>query len=243
MARVLIGVTGGIAAYKSVQAARLLIAAGHAVRVIQTANAGRFVGAQTFAGITGAPVLTSEFDHDPLAGAYPGEPTPERSPITHLALVQRADVYMIAPASANTIAKLAAGLADNLVTTAALAADCPVLIAPAMNDRMYGHAATRDNLARLRARGIEIVGPSAGELASHGERGLGRMVEPDELAAACEASLPGATPQRPLGAGFACWSPPAAPASRSTRSATSATARRAGWGSRSHRPRPLAAPR
>ena len=189
MARVLIGVTGGIAAYKAVQTARLLIAAGHAVRVIQTPNSRRFVGQPTFAGITGAPVLSSEFDEDPLRGAYPGEPAGDRASITHLALVQRAELYLIAPASANTIAKLAHGLADNLVTTAALAGDCPVIIAPAMNDRMYAHPATQDNLTLLRARGIRVIGPNTGELASHGERGAGRMSEPEELVAACERLL------------------------------------------------------
>ena len=102
MARVLIGVSGGIAAYKAVQTTRLLIAAGHAVRVIQTPNSRRFVGQPTFAGITGAPVLHSEFEEDPLRGAYPGEPAGDRNPITHLALVQRAELYLIAPASANT---------------------------------------------------------------------------------------------------------------------------------------------
>src|ERR1700735_4410272 len=159
MARVLIGVSAGIAAYKAVQTARLLIGAGHAVRVVQTPNGQRFVGEQTFAGITGAPVLSSEFDEDPLRGAYPGESAGERVPITHLALVQRAELYLIAPASANTIAKLAHGLADNLVTTAALAAGgvggIPIVVAPAMNDRMYAHPATQDNLTLLRARGIQ----------------------------------------------------------------------------------------
>src|SRR6202012_1177916 len=115
MARILIGVSGGIAAYKTVQTARLLIGAGHAVRVIQTPNSRRFVGAQTFAGITGAPVLGDEFEDDPMRGAYPGEQIAERAPIAHLALAQRADLYLIAPASANPIAKLAHGLADNLV--------------------------------------------------------------------------------------------------------------------------------
>ena len=192
MARVLIGVSGGIAAYKAVQTARLLIGAGHAVRVIQTPNSRRFVGEATFAGITGAPVLCSEFDEDPLRGAYPGEPAGERrvaGPISHLALVQRAELYLIAPASANTIAKLAHGLADNLVTTAALAADCPVLVAPAMNDRMYAHPATQDNLALLPRAGVHDVGPNTGELASHGEHGAGRMSEPEELVAACERLL------------------------------------------------------
>src|ERR1700728_722664 len=189
MARVLIGVTGGIAAYKAVQTARLLIAAGHTVRVIQTPNSRRFVGEATFAGITGAPVLRSEFDEDPLRGAYPGEPVADRAPITHLALVQRAELYLIAPASANTIAKLAHGLADNLVTTAALAAGCGVAIAPAMNNKMYLHAATQANLELLRSRGVTVVGPNIGELASHGEYGAGRMSEPEELVAACELAL------------------------------------------------------
>ena len=197
MARVLIGVSGGIAAYKAVLTARLLIGAGHAVRVIQTPNSRRFVGEPTFAGITGAPVLSTEFDDDPLRGGYPGEPLGGRDagreggrvPIPHLAIAQRAELYLIAPASANTIAKLAHGLADNLVTTAALAADCPVIVAPAMNDRMYAHPATQDNLALLCARGIEVVGPDTGELASHGEHGAGRMSEPEELVAACARRL------------------------------------------------------
>ncbi|HTU32098.1 MAG TPA: bifunctional phosphopantothenoylcysteine decarboxylase/phosphopantothenate--cysteine ligase CoaBC [Solirubrobacteraceae bacterium] len=201
MARLLIGVSGGIAAYKAVETARLAIRAGHAVRVIQTERSTAFVGPATFEGITGAPVLTDEFEDDPLRGAYPGEaaPTetaPNRMPITHLAIVQRADAYLIAPASANTIARLAAGLADSLVVTAALAAGAPggeesvpVLVAPAMNDRMYRHPATQANLARLAERGVTIVGPGTGELASHGEYGVGRMSEPTELLAAVEAAL------------------------------------------------------
>ena len=147
--RLLIGVSGGIAAYKALETARLAVKAGHAVRVIQTPTSERFVGRASFAGITGAPVLTSEFEADPARGAYPGEPVPERAPISHLALVERADVYLIAPASANTIAKLAAGAADNLVTTAALAAACPVAVAPAMNNRMYLNPATQANLRML----------------------------------------------------------------------------------------------
>jgi phosphopantothenoylcysteine decarboxylase / phosphopantothenate---cysteine ligase len=126
VARLLFGVTGGIAAYKMLETARLAIKAGHTVRVIQTETSQRFVGAASFAGITGAPVLTSEFEDDPLRGAYPGEPTPDRAPISHLALVENADLFLIAPASANTIAKLAQGHADSLLTTAALAAACPV---------------------------------------------------------------------------------------------------------------------
>jgi len=189
MARILIGVSGGIAAYKTALTVRLLIGAGHAVRVIQTPNSHRFVGPETFAGLTGAPVLSGEFDADPMRGAYPGEAAADRAPIAHLALAQRAELYLIAPASANTIAKLAHGLADNLLTAAALAADCPLLVAPAMNDRMYTHAATQDNLALLRSRGTHTIGPDSGDLASHGEHGIGRMSEPDELAAACERLL------------------------------------------------------
>ena len=125
MARLLLGVSGGIAAYKAVETARLAVKAGHSVRVVQTEASRRFVGAASFEAITGAPVLSDEFEPDPLRGAYPGEPAPERTAISHLALVQRADLYLIAPASANTIAKLAHGLGDNLLTAAALAAPCP----------------------------------------------------------------------------------------------------------------------
>jgi phosphopantothenoylcysteine decarboxylase/phosphopantothenate--cysteine ligase len=189
VSRLLIGVTGGIAAYKALETARLAIKAGHAVRVIQTPASQRFVGAASFAGITGSPVLSDEFEADPLRGSYPGDPPPARAPISHLALVERADAYLIAPASANTLAKIAHGHADNLVTTAALAAACSVLVAPAMNDRMYRSAATQANLELLRARGFTVVGPGSGDLASHGEHGIGRMSEPAELLAAVEARL------------------------------------------------------
>jgi phosphopantothenoylcysteine decarboxylase/phosphopantothenate--cysteine ligase len=157
--------------------------------VIQTEASTRFVGAASFEGITGAQVLTTEFEPDPLRGSYPGEPLPERSPISHLALVERADVYLIAPATANTIAKLATGQADNLLTAAALAAPCPVAVAPAMNDKMYSHPATQANLRTLEARDVTIIPPGEGELASHGEHGVGRLAEPAELLAACEALI------------------------------------------------------
>jgi phosphopantothenoylcysteine decarboxylase/phosphopantothenate--cysteine ligase len=146
MARLLLGVSGGIAAYKALEAARLAVKRGHSVRVIQTPASEQFVGRASFEGITGAPVLTGEFEPDPARGSYPGEPMPERAPISHLALVERAELYLIAPATANTLAKLAHGHADNLVSTAALAAACPVAVAPAMNNRMYLNAATQDNL-------------------------------------------------------------------------------------------------
>src|SRR5579875_946752 len=122
MARLLLGVSGGIAAYKALETARLAVRAGLAVRGIQTPASGRFVGRASFAALTGAPGLRSEFESGPARGAYPGEPVPERTPISHLALVERAEVLLIAPATANTVAKLAHGLADNLLSTAALAA-------------------------------------------------------------------------------------------------------------------------
>jgi phosphopantothenoylcysteine decarboxylase / phosphopantothenate---cysteine ligase len=191
MARLLLGVSGGISAYKALETARLAIKAGHAVRVIQTEASTRFVGVASFEGITGAPVLVDEFAPDPMRGAYPGEPAPERSPISHLALVQRADAYLIAPASANTIAKLAHGLADNLLTAAALAARCPLLVAPAMNNTMYLHPATQANLELLAARGATVIAPDEGELASHGEHGIGRLPEPVRLLTAVESALAG----------------------------------------------------
>lgn len=189
MARLLLGVSGGIAAYKALETARLAVKQGHALRVIQTPASERFVGRASFEAITGAPVLTSEFEPDPARGAYPGEGPTDRAPISHLALVERADLYLIAPATANTLAKLAHGQADNLLTTAALAASCPVLVAPAMNDRMYEHPATRANLEQLAARGVVIIPPGEGSLASHGEHGVGRLAEPAELLEACEALL------------------------------------------------------
>jgi len=189
MARLLLGVSGGIAAYKALELVRLATKAGHSVRVIQTPTSERFVGVASFEGITGAPVLTSEFARDPLRGAFPGDPLPEHEPISHLQLVANADVFLVAPASANTLAKLAHGHADNLLTSAALAARCPLVVAPAMNDAMYDHEATQANLALLRARGVRIVDPGVGPLASKGEYGVGRLAEPAELLAACEAAI------------------------------------------------------
>ncbi|MBV8430301.1 MAG: bifunctional phosphopantothenoylcysteine decarboxylase/phosphopantothenate--cysteine ligase CoaBC [Solirubrobacterales bacterium] len=193
MSRLLLGVSGGIAAYKALETARLAVKAGHCVRVIQTPASEQFVGRVSFEAVTGAPVLVSEWEADPMRGAFPGEPTPDRAPISHLALVEHADLYLIAPATANTLAKLAHGQADNLLTTAALAATCPVLVAPAMNDRMYRHPATQANIAALAERGVVIIPPGEGELASHGEHGVGRLSEPAQLLAACQAVLAAAS--------------------------------------------------
>jgi phosphopantothenoylcysteine decarboxylase/phosphopantothenate--cysteine ligase len=189
VARILLGVSGGIAAYKAVELVRLATKAGHSVRVVQTPAAQQFVGAATFEGVTGAPVLTDEFERDPARGAYPGEPAPDHDPISHLELVRRCDAFVIAPASANTIAKLASGLADNLLTSAALASTAPLVVAPAMNNAMYEHAATRANVETLRARGVLIVEPGTGALASKGEWGIGRLAEPADILAAVEGTL------------------------------------------------------
>jgi phosphopantothenoylcysteine decarboxylase/phosphopantothenate--cysteine ligase len=184
--RILLGVTGGIAGYKALEFTRLALKAGHAVRVIQTEASTRFVGSASFSGITGAPVLITEWERDPLRGTFPGQPQPEHDPLSHLELVHNADLFLIAPASANTIAKLAAGQADNLLTAAALATRGPLLVAPAMNDAMYEHAATQANLETLRARGVQVLDPGVGQLGSPGEWGVGRLPEPAELLAAVE---------------------------------------------------------
>jgi phosphopantothenoylcysteine decarboxylase/phosphopantothenate--cysteine ligase len=189
MARILLGVTGGIAAYKALELTRLAIKAGHAVRVVQTQSSTRFVGTASFAGITGAPVLTTEWEDDPMRGAFPGDPAPAHAPIGHLELVERADVFAIAPASANTVAKLAGGHADNLLSAAALACRRPLIVAPTMNAAMYEHPATQANLARLRERGAIVLEPGSGSLASLGEEGVGRLPEPPELLAAIERAL------------------------------------------------------
>ncbi|CAN5294598.1 bifunctional phosphopantothenoylcysteine decarboxylase/phosphopantothenate--cysteine ligase CoaBC [soil metagenome] len=159
MARILLGVTGGIAAYKACTLTRLLVRAGHDVHPLVTEAAERFVRAETFYALA--------------RKARSDDPYP------HL---ERADLLVVAPLTANTLARLAHGLADDLLTEAALAHAGPVLVAPAMNVRMWEHPATRANVDVLRARGVEIIGPTEGDLAE-GEVGAGRMVEPDEIAA------------------------------------------------------------
>jgi phosphopantothenoylcysteine decarboxylase/phosphopantothenate--cysteine ligase len=206
MSRILLGVSGGVAAYKALEFVRLATGAGHSVRVVSTPAARRFVGDASFAALTGAPVLVDDFERDPSRGAFPGQDLPTHEPISHLALVDNADLFLIAPASANTIAKLAAGLADNLLCSAALAADCPLVVAPAMNNRMYGHPSVQANLDTLRARGVTVVEPDAGRLASAGEQGVGRLPDPARLLEVCEnilaSSRAGASgPSAPGGSG------------------------------------------
>ena len=193
MARILLGVSGGIAAYKAVELTRLAMAAGHSVRVVQTASSLRFVGRATFEGITGAPVLVDEFEPDPARGAFPGDPEPGHAAISHLELVRRADAYVIAPASANTLAKLAGGHADNLLTSAALACTAPLVLAPAMNNHMWDHPATQANVDTLRHRGAAVVDPETGPLASKGEWGAGRLADPATILERVESILAAAS--------------------------------------------------
>lgn len=171
---IVVGVTGGIAAYKSVQLVRLLIKAGHEVHVIPTEDALRFVGLPTWEAISRNPVTTSV--HDDVAK------------VRHVALGQNAELVIVAPATANTIAKMTAGLADDLLGTTLLATKAPVVIAPAMHTEMWQHPATQANIATLRSRGVHIVGPDAGELTG-GDSGPGRMVEPEALVDAAFAVL------------------------------------------------------
>jgi phosphopantothenoylcysteine decarboxylase / phosphopantothenate---cysteine ligase len=190
MARILLGVSGGIAAYKALELARLATRAGHGVRVVMTPTATRFVGAASFEGVVGASVLIDEFERDPLRGAFPGEQPPAHDPIGHLEVAANADAYLVAPASANTIAKLAAGIGDSMLTTAFLACTAPRAVAPAMNDRMYEDAATQDNLRVLRERGVRVIDPESGPLASRGEHGVGRLPAPESLLGEIESLLP-----------------------------------------------------
>ena len=191
MSRILLGVSGGIAAYKALELVRLATGAGHSVRVVQTPTSRRFVGEASFAALSGAPVLFSEFQRDPARGAFPDQQPPAHDPLSHLELVSNADVFLIAPASANTIAKLAAGMADNLLCSCVLAARCPLVLAPAMNNNMYEHPATAANLRTLADRGVRIVEPDSGRLASVGEHGIGRLAEPARLLEACERAAAG----------------------------------------------------
>src|SRR5436853_2661025 len=159
MARILLGVSGGIAAYKACELLRLLVRRGHEVVPLVTSGAERFVTAETFRALARRPAGDDVYLH-----------------------LTRADLLLVAPCTANTLGKLAHGIADNVLTEAALAHRGPVLVAPAMNPRMWSHSATRANVETLLARGIELVGPDEGELAE-GEWGVGRLAEPEEIAA------------------------------------------------------------
>jgi len=173
-ARILLGVCGGIAAYKIAALTSTLVQRGVVLDVIMTESAERFVGALTFSSLTARPVYSSLWD------------APERIP--HIRLVREAQAILVAPATANVLAKLAHGIADDLLTTALLAARVPVLIAPAMNSAMLEHPATLENLAILRARGYEIIEPERGFLAER-ESGHGRLANEERLVAALEIAI------------------------------------------------------
>lgn len=171
---IVVGVTGGIAAYKTVHLVRLLTKGGHDVTVVPTEDALRFVGLPTWEAISRHAVTTSV--HDDVAK------------VRHVALGQNAELVIVAPATANSIAKMAAGLADDLLGTTLLATEAPVLIAPAMHAEMWRNRATQANITTLRERGVHVVGPADGELAG-GDSGPGRMSEPEEIFAAAQALL------------------------------------------------------
>lgn len=192
---IVVGVTGGIAAYKVVQLVRLLVRDGHEVQVVPTADALRFVGLPTWEAISRNPVTTSV--HEDVAS------------VRHVALGQAADLVVVAPATANTIARMAAGIADDLLGTTLLVTSAPVLIAPAMHTEMWLHPATQANTATLRDRGVHVIGPESGRLTGD-DRGPGRMSEPEEihaeigriLARPADAGSPGAPGVRGDAAGL-----------------------------------------
>ena len=165
---VILGITGSIAAYKAADIASKLVQAGAEVRVVMTESATRFVTPLTLSSITGRPVVSSMWD---MSSEFS---------IEHIALAEAADVVVIAPATANIIAHLAAGIADDMLTCTVLATGAPIILAPAMNDNMFSNPVTQENLAKLKVRGFIIVGPGYGRLAS-GKIGQGRLAEVDEI--------------------------------------------------------------
>lgn len=172
--KIVLGVTGGIAAYKAAELCRLLVKAGADVQVVMTDAAQQFVGPLTFQALSGKPVLASLWD------------TPGGDGMEHIHLSREADLLLVAPASADFLAKLVHGRADDLLSTLCLARSCPLAVAPAMNREMWAAAATQRNLAQLNADGVRVLGPAAGEQAC-GETGVGRMLEPAGIVAALSA--------------------------------------------------------
>lgn len=165
---IVLGVTGGIAAYKSVEVVRRLRKLGASVRVVMTEHACKFVTPLTFESLSGHPVPVDMFK------------SPERWEVEHIALAKRAELFIIAPATANVLAKMCHGIADDMLTSTVLATRAPILVAPAMNSGMWHNAATRQNMATLQARGVHVVGPETGMLAN-GDSGDGRMSEPEAI--------------------------------------------------------------
>ena len=188
-ARILLGVTGGVAAYKAPELVRALAKEGALVSVILTKYARRFVAPDALRAVTRGPVLTRLFEPAALADGpwFPDSPKSELR-YAHIGLAREADLILVAPATANMMAKLANGLADDLLSTALVATRSPVLVAPAMNTAMWEHEAVRANAATLRARGVRFVGPESGSLAD-GETGIGRLASLDAIVAACAEVL------------------------------------------------------
>jgi len=185
--RITLGVTGGIAAYKSAELVRRLQDEGHTIQVVMTRAAREFITPLTFAALSGQRVISDLFSNEPgAAGSL-------ESAIDHIAVAQRTDLLLVAPATADILAKFAHGVADDFLTTLHLAVTVPVVVAPAMNVNMWQHAATQENVATLRARGVRIVEPNAGYLAC-GMIGAGRLAELDAILAAVRETLSGAQP-------------------------------------------------
>ena len=180
MANVVVGVTGGIAAYKSAAVIRLFAEAGHLVQVVATQNAFKFIGKTTLEALSGNPV--SMIDPDLFTDV---------DQVKHIAISKSAELVIVAPATASFIAKLAAGIADDLLTTTVLAATCPVVVAPAMHTEMWENQATRANISTLRSRGLNIVWPEVGRLTGE-DSGAGRLAEPQVIFESAIASLGGA---------------------------------------------------
>lgn len=173
---IVVGLSGGIACYKGAELVRLLTAAGAQVRVMMTANATRFITPLTLQTLSGAPVATDTFDLG------------QESQIGHIRLAETAAAFVVAPATANVIGKMAAGIADDLLTTVVLAVRAPLLVAPAMNVRMYENPVVQENLEKLRARGVRVIEPGSGFLAC-GYEGAGRLAEPAAIVAEIERAL------------------------------------------------------
>ena len=187
---ILLGISGGIAAYKTAELVRLYQQRGHRVQVVLTRAGRRFISPLTLATLSRQPVLEALFPRRPAAGEAPGrEPGAdlEAAPIEHIAVAQAADVVVVAPATAHVLARMALGLADDLLTTILLATPAPVVVAPAMNVQMWQHAATQAHLQTLRQRGVTVVDPAAGYLAC-GMVGEGRMAAGEAIVAATEAA-------------------------------------------------------
>ena len=223
--RVVLIIGGGIAAYKSLDLIRRLKERGLAVRCILTRAAREFITPLSASALSAERAFTDLFD-----------PTTEFD-VGHIRLAREADLIVVAPATADLLARMAGGHADDLACAVLLATDRPILVAPAMNPRMWEHPATQRNLAQLAGDGVAVVGPNAGEMAEAGEAGIGRMAEPLEIAAAA-LSLLGKDEGDKRSPASASSSRPVRPMSRSIRCATSPTAPRASKAMPSLRPRP-----